>query len=342
MTDIKKRKFDHIEIGLTSDVSMTKPTGFEHFYFMHQALPEMALEDVVTDTSFLGHDLGAPILISSMTGGNEQAETINRHLGEAARAFRLPMAVGSQRIAIEHPEVARSFTVAREAAPDIPIFGNLGAVQLNYGVHIGQIREAVQMIQGDGMFFHLNPLQEMVQPGGDRNFRGLLRQIGEVSRQLDVPVLAKEVGCGISPDLAVKLVDHGVSVIDVSGAGGTSWASIEARRTTDPQAKRLGEVFSNWGIPTVECLQLCREALPKTPLIASGGIRTGLDVAKALVLGADLVAFAMPLLEAAAKSAEAVKETLEQIIHELRITMFLVGARDLPSLKEKKHLLKIR
>lgn len=340
MTDIEKRKEDHIEIGLSENVSMEKSTGFDQFSFMHQALPELAFRDISLETAFLGRDIGAPILISSMTGGNDRAETINRHLGEAAQRLRLPMAVGSQRILIEQPKVLNSFKAARKAAPNIPIYGNLGAVQLNNGVEFEHVHRVVDFIQGDGCFLHMNPLQEVVQTEGDTDFRGLLDKIGELADTLDFPVLAKEVGCGIAPEIAVALAKRGVSAIDISGAGGTSWASIEAQRAESPGKRRLGEVFSDWGIPTTESLVLCREALPDFPFIASGGIRNGLDVAKALALGADLVAFAMPLLKPATISTEAVIETIEQILMELRVAMFLIGADDLSSLKTKRHLLK--
>lgn len=250
------------------------------------------------------------------------------------------MAVGSQRIAIEHPETADTFKVARDAAPDVPIFGNIGAVQLNYGIAADELHQAIKILNADGLFLHVNPLQEAIQSEGDTNFRGLLDQIGHLAKQVDFPLLVKEVGCGIAPEIAVSLAERGVAAIDVSGAGGTSWASIESKRTTDPERQRLGEVFSNWGIPTVESLELCRRALPNYPLIASGGIRNGLDVAKAIALGADLVAFAMPLLEPATRSTEAVIQAINQIILECRVAMFLIGARDIASLKERSHLLK--
>lgn len=337
---ISERKTDHIDIGLHQDVSMSRSTGFADYHFMHQALPELALEDVSVKTNFLGFTLDAPILISSMTGGNERAETINQHLGEAAEALKIPMAVGSERIAIEHPETADTFKVARDAAPNVPIFGNIGAVQLNYGITADDLHQAIKILKADGLFLHVNPLQEAIQSEGDTNFRGLLDEIGNLANQVDFPLLVKEVGCGIAAEIAVSLADRGVAAIDVSGAGGTSWASIESKRATDPGRQRLGEVFSNWGIPTVESLQGCREALPDYPLIASGGIRNGLDVAKAIALGADLVAFAMPLLEPATRSTEAVIETIKQIIHECRVAMFLIGARDIPALKASRRLLR--
>ena len=335
MSEITNRKKDHIEIGLKNDVSMKVSSGYEQYSFIHQGLPECALEDVSLETTFLGRKIAAPLLISSMTGGGGKAETINRNLGKAAQILGLPMAVGSQRVIFEHPEVLSSFKVAREVAPDVPIYGNMGAVQLNYGITHKHIQEAVDVIKGDGLFLHLNPLQEVVQTGGDTNFRGLLNKIEEVVKKVDFPILVKEVGCGIAPNLAITLAERGVKAIDISGAGGTSWASIEALRATDPVQRRLGEVFSNWGIPSAISLTQCREALPAGfPLIASGGVRSGLDVAKAIALGADMAAFAMPLLEPATESSEAVVRKLTQIMDELRVAMFLSGARDIIQLRE--------
>ncbi len=340
MSGISRRKSDHIELCLTGDVTMTKSTGFDRFYFMHQALPELALEEISLETTFLGRRIGAPMLISSMTGGPARGEDINRHLGEAAQALRLPMGVGSQRIIFEHRNTLASFQAARAAGPDFQLFANLGAVQFNYGFDVKQVREAVSSIGADGIFLHLNPLQEVVQLGGNTNFRGLLNRIGEVIRQVDFPVLVKEVGCGISPQVAVHLVEQGVAALDVSGAGGTSWAKIEGQRTTDSAQRTLGEVFGNWGIPTVQSLILCREVLPHFPLIASGGIRTGLDVVKAIALGADMAGLAMPLLDPATKSGADVIATLEQIMAEIRVAMFLIGVRDIPTLRASRHLLK--
>ncbi|HEY9724237.1 MAG TPA: type 2 isopentenyl-diphosphate Delta-isomerase [Oscillatoriaceae cyanobacterium] len=339
MNDISRRKLDHIELSLNENVGMARPTGFERYRFVHQALPEMALEDVSLETTFLGKPIAAPLLISSMTGGPARGEDINRHLAEAAQALRLPMAVGSQRIHFERPETLRSFQAARAAAPDILLLGNLGAVQLNYGFDAEAVTEAVRVIGADGVFLHLNALQEAVQPGGNTNFAGLLERIGEVARTVDFPVLIKEVGCGIAPELARELASRGVAAIDVSGAGGTSWAKIEGRRAENASDRTLGEVFGDWGIPTAECLLGCRAALPELPLIASGGIRTGLDAAKAIALGADLVAFAMPLLGPATRSGAEVQAALAQIMRELRVAMFLLGARDVAALRARRHLL---
>lgn len=333
---IEDRKRDHIDICLTRPVSMRRRNGFEDYDLMAQALPELNLTEISLATRFLGRDLAAPVMIAAMTGGSKQAREINRHLAEAAQELGLAMGVGSQRIMFEDSSARSSFTVVREVAPHILLFGNLGAVQLNYGFTKDMVRNAVDIIEGDGIFLHLNSLQEAIQPEGNTNFRGLLARIGEVAMQLSFPVMVKEVGSGIHPELATELAAHHVAAIDVGGAGGTSWAAIEAFRATSPISKDLGKVFGNWGIPTAQSLRLCHERLPDYPLIATGGIRDGLTIAKALVLGASLVGIAKPLLEPATQSTAAVIATLEKLLAELRVAMFLVGASDIRTLKSMR------
>lgn len=343
MSDIHQRKLDHIALCLTGDVAMTGTvTGFDRYYFLHEAMPDLAPEDVSLETTFLGRPLQAPLLIASMTGGPERGETINHNLATAAQALGVAMGVGSQRIHFERPEALASFQAARRAAPDALLFGNVGAVQLNYGFDAARCREAVSAIGADGLFLHLNALQELVQPGGDTNFRGLYERIAEVVRSVDFPILIKEVGCGIAPSTARRLAECGVSAIDVAGAGGTSWAKIEGHRAADPAQRTLGEVFGEWGIPTAESLLLCREALPTMPLVASGGMRTGLDAAKALALGADLVSFAMPLLGPATRSSEEATAAVAQIMAELKAAMFLLGVKSIAELRASRHRLRVR
>jgi isopentenyl-diphosphate delta-isomerase len=338
---IHKRKDEHIDIVLNEQVTMSRTTGFENFEFIHQALPEINLADVCLKTTFLGHRLSAPLLISSMTGGTERGRDINRHLAEAARELGLAMAVGSQRIMLEDVAARPSFTVVREVAPDIALFGNLGAIQFNYGMSLRNLEDAATIIRADGMFLHFNPLQESIQPEGNTNFAGLLEKIHQVARALPVPVLVKEVGCGIAPELAQQLAERRVQGIDVSGAGGTSWASIEGMRATDPSARRLAQVFSDWGIDTARSLILCRRRLPGFPLIASGGIRNGLDAAKALALGANLVGLAYPLLEPAARGTKEVIRVLQQFMTELRVAMFLTGSKTLVDLQTRPVIRKV-
>lgn len=336
MADIQKRKDDHIDIALTKPVTMVRSAGFNDVELMHRALPQIDLDSISLQTTFLGHSLSAPILASSMTGGTDRSQQINRHLAEAVRELDLAMAVGSQRVMLENPGVRPSFTVVREVAPDILLFGNLGAVQLNYGMGVHEFREAAEAIRADGMFLHFNPLQEVIQPEGNTNFSGLLDKIETVAVQLPIPLLAKEVGSGMAPDVAAALADRQVKAIDVSGAGGTSWAQIEGMRATDPGRQRLAQIFSDWGIPTVQSLVLCRTRLPHFPLIASGGIRNGLDAAKALALGADLIGLAHPLLDPASHSTDAVFQMLQQFMLELRVAMFLVGAATVADLRDHR------
>jgi isopentenyl-diphosphate delta-isomerase len=333
LTKTQKRKKEHLEICLDTDrVSSSFGTGLESSRFVHNALPELDIDEIDLGTTFLGKRLRAPISISSMTGGFDLARKINRNLATAAQALGLAMGVGSQRVAIEEPSAADSFQV-RDVAPDILLFGNLGAVQLNYGYTVEHCRRAVAMIGADGLILHLNVLQEAVQPEGNRNFKGLSAKIAAVCRELEVPVVAKEVGNGISVDAAVRLVRAGVKAIDVAGRGGTSWSAVEAQRAAK-QGEQQGRTFADWGIPTEEALVSVRQALPDIGLIASGGIRTGLDIAKSIALGADIAAIGQPLLAAALESADKVVGFLSGVIHELKISMLCVGAANLAELRK--------
>lgn len=333
-----QRKADHLRINLEEDVSFPNlTTGFEYFRFMHQALPEMDLAEASTEISLFGKRLQAPLLISSMTGGTAEAERINLRLAEAAEAAGVAMGVGSQRVALESPDQARSFQV-RRVAPHILLFANLGAVQLNKGYSAEDCLRAVEMIEADALILHLNPLQEAVQTGGDVHWAGLAQKIESVCQTLPVPVIAKEVGWGISPQTAQILADAGVAAIDVAGAGGTSWSQVEYHRNDNPMMQRLARTFADWGIPTAESLLLVSETLPEMILFASGGLRTGIDVAKSIALGADLVGMAAPFLHAAADSVEAVAAEIEAVVTELRVAMFVSGARDLQALREPGRL----
>ncbi len=342
MSFIEERKQDHIRLCLEEDVqSQTTRTGFSRYHFLHQALPEIDFAEVSTETVFLGRRVAAPLLISSMTGGPELGRTINRNLALAAQRTNVPMALGSQRIILEHPESLESFRV-RDIAPDVLLVGNVGAVQLNYGVDVAALKRLKDAVGANAMYLHLNPLQEVIQPEGDTNFKGLYDKIAAVCRELGVPVLIKEVGNGIAPDTARRMAEAGVAAIDVSGAGGTSWSRIEGKRSPDVLARTMGETFGDWGLPTAEALRLCRAELPAMPLVASGGIRSGVDMAKALVLGADMTALAIPFLEAATESAEAVQLVLERLITELKIAMFCLGCRTIEELKATDRLMEVR
>ena len=332
LTKTQQRKKQHLELCLdTESVTSSLSTGLDRYRFVHNALPELDLDEIDVGTTFLGKKLKAPILISSMTGGFDMARKVNRNLAAAAQKLGIAMGVGSQRVAIEEPSAAASFQV-RDIAPDILLLGNLGAVQLNYGYGIEQCRHAVAMIGADALILHLNVLQEAVQPEGNRNFKGLTEKIAAVCRDLEVPIVAKEVGNGISVEVALRLHRAGVKAIDVAGRGGTSWAAVEARRAAQ-QGNPADRTFTDWGIPTEEALVSVRQALPDMPLIASGGIRTGVDFAKSIALGADIAAFGQPLLAAALESSADVVEFIGAIIHELKVSMLCVGAANLAALR---------
>lgn len=335
---INQRKADHIRINLTENVQFPQlTTGLEHYYFVHQALPELDLDEVDTAVSVFGRQLSAPLLISSMTGGTPEAAAINRNLAEAAQAANVAMGVGSQRAGIERDDVQATFRV-RDIAPDILLLANLGAVQLNYGYSVDECRRAMDMIGADALILHLNPLQEAVQAEGDVRWRGLLQKIESVCRALGKPVVAKEVGWGISGQTAQRLIEAGISAIDVAGAGGTSWSQVEMHRAPTERLRRLAGAFADWGIPTVESLLQVRAARNElgrddVRLFASGGIRSGLDVAKCAALGADLVGLASPFLKRAAVSAAAVAEEIDLLLDEMRIAMFCSGAANLAALR---------
>ncbi len=325
------RKLDHLHIVLAGGVSGTLRSGFERYAFVHRALPELDLEEVSLAGTFLGHRFEAPILISAMTGGAEGLGVINRRLAEAAEARGVVLAVGSQRAMLESPSLAPTFDV-RSLAPHVTLLANLGAIQLNYGYGVAECQRAVDAIGADALVLHLNPLQEVLQPEGESRWRGLLRHIERCARELSVPLIVKEVGWGISAEVARQLVDAGVAAIDVAGAGGTSWSEVEKRRAPTPHRQAVAAAFAGWGIPTAECLRAVLAALPGTPVIASGGLRDGIDIAKALAMGAHLAGLAAPLLTAANRSTEAVIEHLDVLIDTLRTAMFAIGAGDLAAL----------
>jgi len=336
-----RRKHDHLQINLTQDVQFQAvSTGLEDYRFVHQALPEIDANKIDLSASLFGKTLKAPLLLSPMTGGIKQAQRINRNLAEAAQTLGIAMGVGSQRAAIDNSRVTDTFKV-RDVAPDILLFANLGAVQLNYSYSPRECQKAVEMIEADALMLHLNPLQEALQPEGQTDFSGLLRKIEKVCKTLRVPVVVKEVGWGISETVARKLMKAGVAGLDTAGSGGTSWGEVERRRTPEGNRKNIAHSFSSWGIPTAESICMARRGAPGITLIASGGIRSGVDVAKTIALGADAAGLAAPLLKAANVSTEAVIESLIEIIESLRITMFCIGAADISKLKDSPFLEKI-
>jgi len=332
LSRISERKLQHLRLSLEESVQSTRATGFERLSFLHRALPELDLDAIDTGTDFLGRPMRLPFVLSSMTGGAHATGDINRRLALVAQTMGLGFGVGSQRAGLTHKDLRSSYQV-RSVAPDVLLFANLGAVQLNNRLRGAECLEAVEMIGADALILHLNPLQEALQSEGDHNFKGLLEKIAEVCRELPVPVVVKEVGCGISGAVAHELAGAGVAAIDVAGAGGTSFARVEAFRRENADDVELALAFSDWGIPTAEALRQVRAATPQMPLIASGGVRNGVDGAKAIALGADLVGFARPILAAASEGEEPVRRLLEGFAWQLRVAMFCSGASDLAALK---------
>ena len=336
------RKADHLRICLEQDVQFHETTnGLELYRFTHCCLPELDHDEIDLTTTFLGKQLSAPLLISSMTGGTEQARMINHRLASVAQHYRIAMGVGSQRVAVEKPQVASTFAM-RSLAPDILLFANLGAVQLNYDYGLDECLRVVNLLEADALILHLNPLQECIQPKGDTNSRGLLDKITQLCKQMPVPVIAKEVGNGISAAMAEKLIAAGVAAIDVAGAGGTSWAKVESERALSSQQRRLGMTFADWGLPTAECITSIRAVAPEVPLIASGGLRHGLDVAKAIALGADIAGLAWPFLQAAAESEAALHALVEVLIAEITTVLFCTGNASVSQLQHSGALQRLR
>ncbi len=336
----ESRKADHIRICLEEDVQFRQTTnGLERYHFDHCCLPEIDRSEIDIGTTFFGKPMNAPLLISSMTGGTPEAKTINCRLAKVAQHYRLAMGVGSQRVAVENPDVSDTFAV-RKYAPDILLFANLGAIQLNYNYGLDECLRVVDILEADALILHLNPLQECIQPKGDTNFRGILDKIETLCKKLPVPVIVKEVGNGISAKMAHKLIGAGVAAIDVAGAGGTSWALVESERADNVLQRRLGRTFADWGVPTADCITGIRNIAPDVPLIASGGLRHGVDVAKAIALGADIAGLAMPFLQAATSSEATLFDLAKVLIAEISTVLFCTGNATLEQLQHSDSLIK--
>ncbi len=339
---IKQRKLEGLKIPLSEEVeAKTTSTYLEYVQLIHNALPELDFDDIDTSTTFLNHKFSAPLIIDSMTGGTPEASKINERLAETAEELGLGMGLGSQRAGLKSKELAETYSIAREHAPNAFLIANIGGAQLAKGLSVDEAKQIIDMINANALVVHLNPLQELVQPEGEPKFKGVFDKIVELVKSLKVPVIVKEVGAGISKEVATKLELAGVSAINVAGSGGTSWAGVEKLRAESVGSElkaHLGEMFWDWGIPTAASLIEVRKAV-KLPLVASGGLRNGLEVAKCLNIGADMCAMALPFLKQAAVSKEAVMEFANVLLNELKSAMYLVGAGNVKTLKASRHIL---
>jgi isopentenyl-diphosphate delta-isomerase len=339
---IKQRKKEGIDIPLQKNVqAKTTSTYLEYVRLVHNALPEVDYDDIDTSMTFLGKRFSAPIIIDSMTGGTDEATVINGRLGELAEKYGFGMGLGSQRAGLKSEELAATYSIARKNAPNAFLIANIGGAQLSKGLTVDEAKRIVKMIGANALVVHLNPLQELVQPEGEPRYKGVLGQISELAKTIDIPLIVKEVGAGISKEVAIKLEMANVSAINIAGAGGTSWAGVEKLRAEslkDDLKMHLGEMFWDWGIPTAASLIEVRRAV-KLPLIASGGLRNGLEVAKCVALGASMAAMAYPFLQTAAQSRESLFAFADTILTELKSTMFLVGAKNIAALASSRYIL---
>jgi len=335
--ETRKRKADHIRISLDQGVQAREATtGFEDIYFIHRALPEINKQEIDLSTTVLGHKFSAPLIVGAITGGTLEATKINATIAEAVEELGLGMGVGSQRAAIEDKKLEKTFTITRKKAPSAFLIANIGGVQLVNGYSIKEVKKAIKMIDADAIAIHLNPLQEAAQPEGQTNFKGILEKIDELTKELDKPIIAKETGAGIAAEEAKKLEAAGAKAIDVSGVGGTSFAAVEYYRAKGQKnsfQRMLGDVFWDWGIPTAISVAEVSQTV-NIPVIASGGIRNGVDVAKALALGASLTSISQPALQTAVKGVKETENMLSILMEELRNVMFLVGAESVQHLRK--------
>jgi isopentenyl-diphosphate delta-isomerase len=334
-----KRKKDHIQLCLNEDVGFSSVTnGFDKYEFEHYAITEVDYNKISLKTKFLNLKVDYPFLISCMTGGTSEAEKINERLAIAANQLNIPIGVGSQRQALESDEHYKSYQTIKKNAGDVPILSNIGAAQVASIKDISQYQKIIDLVNASALVIHVNPLQELIQLKGEPNFSGLLKNISKLVKNLDVPVFVKEVGSGISKPAAKKLLDTGIKGIDVAGAGGTSWAQVELKRN-----KEENEYFRNWGLPTTYCLNQIRPLKKKYKftLIASGGITNGIEIAKAIALGADLAASARPILQTVMKGGvESVCSLIQNWFDDVKKIMYLTGSSSLKDLSSKKLLRK--
>lgn len=339
MKEISQRKQDHIQAILQDPQIDRESTEFDTLKLSHRALPELDFDQICLKTQFLDHTLSFPLLISSMTGGDgENLVAINQHLAEAAEDCQVAMAVGSQRAMIHDPNANKSFAI-RQFAPTVPLIANMGAVQLNYNFGFSQAQRMIDSLEANAIYLHLNALQEVIQPEGNRNFAHLIDKIVQLKDQLSVPVILKEVGCGFSlPDL-VRIQDAGIEWVDVAGRGGSSWSRIESHRAENSSSQQLGLLFQDWGISTLQSLRYAQSLKPGMQIIASGGIRNGIDMVKSVIMGAQICGIAAPLLAPAMTSTALVVETIRQYQQEFRTAQFLLGCGNSQQLFANHELL---
>jgi isopentenyl-diphosphate delta-isomerase len=339
---IKKRKREGIEIPLKENTQGIKnSTYLEYVKLFHNALPELDFEEIDISTTFLGNSFSAPLIIDSMTGGTDEAFLINKRLGQVAEKYGLGMGLGSQRAGLKSEKLVESYSIAREVAPNAFLIANIGGAQLSEGLSTLDILKIIEMIDANALAIHLNPLQELIQPEGEPRFKGILKKITSLANEIEIPIIVKEVGSGISADVALRLESSGIKSINIAGSGGTSWAGIEKIRADHQNENiksRLGELFWDWGIPTALSILLVSKSV-KIPIIASGGLRNGLEVAKCLILGSDLCAMAFPFLKKASQSEEELEIFTKLILTEIKSTMFLLGAGNIKSLKNTRYIL---
>ncbi|GHU11628.1 isopentenyl-diphosphate delta-isomerase [Alphaproteobacteria bacterium] len=332
---ISSRKDEHISIALSESPSVELDPGFKDYRFEHNALPEVDFSEIDTSVNVLGRKMNIPMMISPITGGSDKSRKINKALSELANDFRIGFAVGSQRCALTDSSLEITYKI-RKYAPDILVFANFGAVQLNYGFSIDECRRAIDMIDADAMVFHLNPLHEVFQMGGNTNFSGILNKIEKICSRLDAPVIVKEVGYGISKTVAQKLADVGVYAVDVAGAGSISWSEIEKKRSNDIVVHNASQAFIGWGNTTAECVKEIADNVKDIKIIASGGVRTGVDMAKSIALGADFCGNASEFLKSAMISRSECEIFVESLILELKTAMLCTGCRNIDELRSAK------
>ena len=340
--NIEERKFDGIEVTLREDVeSKNMTTLLEDVILIHNALPEINFKEIDITTKFLNHKFNAPFIIDAMTGGTKEATKINANLATAAEELGIGMGLGSQRAGLISKKMAETYAIARKKAPSAFLIANIGGAQLIKDINLENIKEIINMIKADAIAIHLNSLQEIIQPEGEPNYKGVLEKISWIVSNIETPVIIKEIGCGISREVASKLESAKVSSLNVAGLGGTSWAAVEhfiAKKMNLNEKMDLGTLFRDWGIPTAASI-LETKSTTNIPIIASGGIRTGLDIAKCISLGASLVGIAKPLLYPAVKSSKEVVICINKMLNELKTTMFVTGSKNINNLANTRYII---